>query len=182
MTDRRSGATAVTEKPKTAFWNDRDVRAVIFQILIVLGVLAVGWYLVHNTLANLEQRKIATGFSFLGREAGFSIGESLIPYSAADTYLHAIWVGIINTLLVSVIGIALATVLGTVIGVARLSTNWLVARLASVYVEGLRNIPLLLQLFFWYSLVSEALPPVRQALKLVPDYVFLSQKDRKSVV
>lgn len=176
MTDRRSGATAVTEKPKTAFWNDRDVRAVIFQILIVLGVLAVGWYLVHNTLANLEQRKIATGFSFLGREAGFSIGESLIPYSAADTYLHAIWVGIINTLLVSVIGIALATVLGTVIGVARLSTNWLVARLASVYVEGLRNIPLLLQLFFWYSLVSEALPPVRQALKLVPDYVFLSQK------
>lgn len=175
MTDRRSGA-AVAEKPKTAFWNDRDVRAVLFQILIVLGVLAAGWYLVHNTLTNLEQRKIATGFSFLEREAGFSIGESLIPYSAADTYLHAIWVGIINTLLVSVIGIVLATILGTLIGIARLSTNWLLARLASVYVEGLRNIPLLLQLFFWYSLVSEALPPVRQALKLVPDYVFLSQK------
>lgn len=176
MTDRRSGAAAAAEKPKTAFWNDRDVRAVLFQILIVLAVLAVGWYLVHNTLANLAQRKIATGFSFLGREAGFSIGESLIPYSAADTYLHAIWVGIFNTLLVSVIGIILATILGTLVGIARLSNNWLVARLASVYVEGLRNIPLLLQLFFWYQLVAEALPPVRQALKLIPEYVFLSQK------
>ena len=175
MTDRRSGA-GVIEKPKTAFWNDRDVRAVLFQILIVVLVLAAGWYLIHNTLTNLESRKIATGFSFLTREAGFSIGETLVPYSAADTYARAIWVGIVNTLVISVIGIILATILGTVVGVARLSTNWLLAKLASVYVEGLRNTPLLLQLFFWYALVSEALPPVRQAIKLIPDYVFLSQK------
>ncbi|WP_232302804.1 ABC transporter permease subunit [Elstera litoralis] len=142
----------------------------------MLLVLAAGWYLIHNTLTNLENRKIATGFSFLTREAGFSIGETLVPYSAADTYARAIWVGIINTLVISVIGIFLATILGTLVGVARLSTNWLLAKLASVYVEGLRNIPLLLQLFFWYQLVSEALPPVRQAIKLIPDYVFLSQK------
>lgn len=175
MTDRRSGARVI-EKPKTAFWNDRDVRAVLFQILIVALVLAAGWYLIHNTLTNLESRKIATGFSFLTREAGFSIGETLVPYSAADTYARAIWVGIVNTLVISVIGIILATILGTLVGVARLSTNWLVAQIASVYVEVLRNIPLLLQLFFWYSLVSEALPGVRQAVRIIPDYVFLSQK------
>jgi general L-amino acid transport system permease protein len=177
MVNRPDGTSV--QKPKGSILNDRDVRAVLFQILIVLGVLAAGWYLVSNTLHNLEQRKIATGFGFLGLEAGFSIGESYISYTAADTYSRAILVGIINTLFVSALGIVLATILGTIVGVARLSSNWLVAKLSSVYVEGLRNIPLLLQLFFWYTLIGESLPSVREAVQIIPGAVFLSQKGVK---
>jgi general L-amino acid transport system permease protein len=174
MNNRRDAVSV--QRPKGSLLNDKDFRAVLFQILILAGVIAVGWYLVHNTLANLEQRKIAVGFSFLGRESGFGIGESLIPSSAADTYARAIVVGILNTLMVAVIGIVLSTILGTIIGIARLSSNWLVAKLASVYVETLRNIPLLLQLFFWYTLIGEALPNVGSAIEIIPGAVFLSQK------
>ncbi len=167
--------SATVQRPKTAFWNDRDTRAILFQILIIGGVVLAGWYLVHNTLINLEQRKIATGFGFLNLEAGFEIGESyFVPYSAAENYGRAIIVGIQNTLIVSVIGIILATLLGTLVGIARLSSNWLLARLASIFVEGMRNIPLLLQLFIWYAIISN-LPPVRQAVELLP-HVTISQR------
>jgi general L-amino acid transport system permease protein len=157
------------------FWNDAGVRGVLYQILVVGLVVALGAYLIHNTLQNLSARNIATGFGFLGREAGFAIGESPIPYEPADSYLRAILVGLGNTLIVSVLGIIFASALGLVMGVARLSSNWLVARLATSYVEGARNIPVLLQLLFWYALITEALPATRQAFNPLPG-VFLSNR------
>jgi len=155
--------------------NDPTVRAVVYQLLVIGAVLGLGWYLVSNTLDNLQRRAIATGFDFLNREASFGIGESLIDYSPKDTYGQAFVVGILNTLKVSVIGIVLATFLGTLIGIARLSTNWLLARLATGYVEFIRNIPPLLQLFVWYAVITESMPPVRQAFNPLPG-VFLSQR------
>src|SRR5690606_11831389 len=143
------------------------------QVLLLAAVVGVGWYLVSNTLHNLSTRQIQVGFGFLSREAGFEIAESHIAYAPSDDYGRAFLVGVLNTLWVSVVGIVLATVLGTLIGIARLSPNWLVARLASSYVEFLRNIPLLLQLFIWYGLITELLPAVRQALAF-GDLVFLS--------
>ncbi|QNT70027.1 amino acid ABC transporter permease [Defluviicoccus vanus] len=141
------------------------------------GILLVA-YLVSNTLANLETRNIATGFGFLQREAGFGISESAIPYNPANTYFRALAVGVFNTLKVAVVGIILATFIGILAGVARLSRNWLVARLATCYVEGLRNIPVLLQLFFWYALITEGLPGPRQALNPLPG-IFLSARGLK---
>ena len=156
-------------------WSDPTFRSIVYQI-IVLGLVAAGvWYLVSNTMHNLQVRNIRSGFDFLGREAGFAIGESLIDYSPTDTYWRAILVGLLNTLYVSLAGIVLATLLGVVIGVARLSKNWLIAKLAAVYVEVLRNIPLLIQLFFWYALIVETLPGPRQAMHPVPG-VFLSNR------
>jgi len=140
-----------------------------------LVAFAIG-YLVHNTLANLEARRIASGFGFLGREAGFEIGESaFLRYSASDTYLRALAVGLVNTLTVAAIGILLATGLGTLIGLLRLSVNFLVRTLCTAYVEFVRNVPLLVQLFFWYALITEALPPAREALQPLPG-VFLSNR------
>lgn len=173
----RGGPTAKGTAPprKSSFLNDQRVRGVLYQILTIGAVLAIGWYLVNNTLTNLAARDIATGFGFLEREAGFDISESVIEYSPADTYGRVLVAGLLNTLKVSLIGIALATVLGTLIGIARLSNNWLVAKLATVYVEGLRNIPLLLQLFFWYAIIGVALPHPRQALEPVSGW-FLSNR------
>jgi general L-amino acid transport system permease protein len=159
-------------------WNDPKFRAVFYQVVAVVLVGVGLWYLISNTLHNLSVRNIATGFDFLGREAGFAIGESAIQYSPADTYRRALSVGLLNTLRVAVIGIVLATLLGTLIGIARLSSNWLVAKLASIYVEVMRNIPLLLQLFFWYALISETLPGPRQALSPMAG-VFLSNRGFK---
>ena len=142
--------------------HDLRVRAVLYQVLLVAVVGLVAWFLVSNTTHNLETRKIASGFGFLKREAGFAIGETtLISYSAADTYLQALTVGVLNTFRVSLIGIVLATVLGTLIGLARLSHNWLLSKLAAGYVETLRNVPLLVQLFFWYTVISDNLPGPR---------------------
>lgn len=158
--------------------NDAGVRAVLFQIIAMAIVIAIGWYLVGNTLHNLATRNIQTGFDYLSREAGFAIGETLIPYNATDTYARALWVGVINTLKVSLIGIVFAMLIGVVIGVARLSSNWLLAKLATIYVETLRNIPVLLQLFFWYGLITEVLPAPRQALQPI-EGVFLSNRGFK---
>jgi general L-amino acid transport system permease protein len=151
------------------------VRGIVIQIMFVAAVLALGAFLVHNTLENLSRQNIATGFGFLEREAGFSIGESLIPYSAADTYARAFLVGLTNTLYVASLGIVLATLVGTVMGLARLSTNWLVARLAQIYVETFRNIPLALQLLFWWGLLRGYAPMPRQAWQPLPD-VFVSNR------
>jgi general L-amino acid transport system permease protein len=160
---------------RSAWWNDARVRGVLSQI-VVLGVIGLlAWYLISNTLTNLENRNIATGFGFFEREAGFSVSESPIPYSAADTYLRVLIVGILNTLKVAVVGIVLASILGTIVGVARLSRNWLVSGFATVYVEGLRNVPVLLQLFFWYSMITQTLPHPRQAFNPLPGF-FLSNR------
>ena len=148
------------------WWNDPRIRAIALQLLLVAGVLALGWYLLGNTLHNLESRGITTGFGFLDDQAGFGIIQSLVDYSETSSYGRTFVVGLLNTLLVSALGILLATLLGFVIGVARLSRNWLIARLAAAYIEVFRNIPLLLQIFFWYFAVLRALPGPRQSLDL----------------
>ncbi|MFA5489037.1 MAG: amino acid ABC transporter permease [Candidimonas sp.] len=166
----------ISSSPKRRLaWNDPGTRSLIYQVLIV-GIVGTGvWYLVSNTLHNLSARNISTGFDFLGREAGFAIGETMMPYAPTDTYGRAIMIGLLNTLRVSVIGIIAATLLGTLLGVARLSKNWLVSRVAGAYVEVIRNVPLLLQLFFWYALITENMPGPRQALALLPG-VFVSNR------
>ena len=123
--------------------------------MVGIAVAIVAW-LWSNAIHNLSVRRISTGFAFLGREAGMPIADSWLAYSPKNTYLRAFLVGIVNTLRVAVIGIVLATILGTLIGIARLSSNWLLSRLAAVYVEVLRDMPLLLQLLFWYVLMQGA--------------------------
>ena len=149
------------------------VRAVLLQALFLAAVLGfLGWIL-DNTLSNLEQRGISTGFGFLSAEAGFGILQTLIDYSETSSFGRTFVVGLLNTLLVSALGILLATLLGFSIGVARLSRNWLLARVAAVYIEVFRNIPLLLQIFFWYFAVLRALPMPRHSLSL-GDAVFFN--------
>jgi general L-amino acid transport system permease protein len=157
-----------------SFWYDPRVRAIAYQVLAIGGVIALGVYLVDNTLDNLNERQIRTGFGFLGREAGFEIGESVIEYDPHDSYAKAFVIGLLNTIKVSFIAIVLATLIGTVVGIARLSRNWLVARFASFYIETVRNMPLLLQLFFWYAILTGLLPAVSDALELLPG-VYLSK-------
>ncbi|ONF45265.1 amino acid ABC transporter permease [Marinobacter lutaoensis] len=147
-------------------WYDPRVRALVFQALALAAVFWAGWVLIDNTLANMESRGISTGFGFLDQSAGFGIIMHLIPYDATMSYGRTFWVGLLNTLLVSFLGIVAATILGFLLGVARLSSNWLVARLALVYIEVIRNIPLLLQIFFWYFAVLRNLPAPRQSLEL----------------
>jgi len=171
-----SAAAARSERKLS--WHAPAARALAWQVLAVCGVGLLAWFLVTNTLSNLSARNISTGFDFLEREAGFAIGETLVTYGPTDTYGRAIWVGVVNTLRVAVLGIVLATVLGTLIGIARLSKNWLIARLSGLYVEVMRNVPLLLQLFFWYALITENLPGPRQAYHPMPG-VFLSNRGIK---
>ncbi|MFC0410014.1 amino acid ABC transporter permease [Roseomonas elaeocarpi] len=166
--------------PKRAIrlsWRDERVRAVVWQVLIVALVAAIIWWLVGNTMHNLEVRRIATGFGFLNREAGLPIGEHLIDYTPTSTYFRALLIGVLNTLKVAVVGVILATVLGTLVGIARLSRNWLLGKIAAIYVEVIRDIPLLLQLLFWYT-IMQALPAPRQSLNPVTG-VFLSNRGLK---
>ena len=154
----------------------KKTRAVAYQALALAAVAAALWFLISNTAANLEARRIASGFGFLAREAGFEIGESFfLRYSAGDSYLRALGVGLTNTLMVAALGIVGATVLGTLIGLARLARIALLRTLAAAYVEFLRNVPLLVQLFFWYALITEALPHPRAALEPLPG-LFLTNR------
>ncbi|WP_426956163.1 amino acid ABC transporter permease [Muricoccus radiodurans] len=168
---------APPKKKLTLSWADERVRAIVWQVLIVGAVVGIVWWLVRNTQHNLEVRRIATGFGFLTREAGLPIGESLIEYTPANNYLRALTVGVLNTLKVAVVGVILATILGTLVGIARLSKNWLLSKIAAVYVEVIRDIPLLLQLLFWYTIL-QSLPPPRGALNPVTG-VFLSNRGLK---
>jgi general L-amino acid transport system permease protein len=142
----------------TAYLYDPKVRAAIFQGLLLVALVVLGYEIVINTAENLRKQNIASGFGFLGRTSGFDVSQTLIDYSSKSTYARAFWVGLINTLIVASLGIVIATVLGFIIGLARLSSNWLVSRLALTYVETVRNIPLLLQLLVWYVGVLRALP------------------------
>jgi general L-amino acid transport system permease protein len=160
---RLIGTRAAPRKALRLSWSDPVFRAIFWQVVIVGIIVLIAWYLIGNTSRNLAARHIATGFAFLGRVAGIPIGESPIAYNpAVDTYGTALIIGILNTLRVAAVGIVLATILGTLIGIGRLSSNWLLARLTAFYVETLRDIPVLLQLFFWYS-VLQAMPPPRQS-------------------
>ena len=169
MNPKTAPTTEVADSvPAVPFWRDPVKRGIVFQVVALLVVGAISYYLFSNTQANLERQNIATGFSFLNKEASFEIGESVIPYSAADTYARALLVGALNTVKVAFIGIILTTILGTFIGIARLSHNWLVAKLAGGFIEVMQNIPVLLQLFFWYAIFYEAFPAPRQALHPFP--------------
>jgi general L-amino acid transport system permease protein len=160
---------------KAAYLNDPKIRAILYQVAAIGMVGLLGYYLFTNTVANLQRQSIATGFRFLTKEASFEIGESLIAYSAADTYLKALLVGVLNTVKVAFIGMVFTVILGTFLGIARLSTNWLVAKLSAVYIEVMQDIPILLQLFFWYSFFYDILPAPRDAIEPITG-VFLSNR------
>jgi general L-amino acid transport system permease protein len=175
--DPRLSSSGPPKRPLRLSWSDERVRGIVWQLLVVGLIGAVIYWLWSNTVHNLEVRRIATGFGFLEREAGLPIGESLIEYEPTDTYLRALTVGVLNTLKVAVVGILLATLLGTLVGIARLSGNWLLSKIAGLYVEIIRDLPLLLQLLFWYT-IMQGLPGPRQALNPV-DGVFLSNRGMK---
>jgi general L-amino acid transport system permease protein len=146
------------------WWRDQRVRGVIFQIVVLAAILGFAAYIVSNTAHNLANRGIASGFDFLGRQAGFDISIALIPYTVESSYGRVFWVGLVNTLVLSAVGIVLATVFGFILGILRLSPNWIVRKLAATYLETIRNIPLPLQIVFWYFGVIAALPLVRNAI------------------
>ena len=173
----RVASAGPPKRPIRLSWADERLRGIVWQVLVVGVVFAIVWWLWQNTVHNLEVRRIATGFGFLSREAGLPVGESLIDYEPTDSYLRALTVGVLNTLKVAVLGVIMATVLGTLVGIARLSNNWLLSKLAGFYVEVIRDLPLLLQLLFWYTIL-QGLPGPRQALNPV-DGVFLSNRGMK---
>ncbi len=157
--------TAESEPPKVALWNDPQARALFFQVIVLGGLLLGGGYIVNNTMDNLARQGIASGFGFLDTTAGFAIGYSpFLEYSEENTYARALTVGLLNTILVAVIGVIFATGLGFVMGVARLSNNWLISKIALIYIEMMRNVPLLLQIFVWYFGVLRPLPGPRESI------------------
>jgi general L-amino acid transport system permease protein len=161
--------------PRVAIYNRPRIRAVCYQLILLAAVLWLGFEFALNAKANLDAQKIASGFGFLDNTAGFGINQSLIPYNESDTYARVFFVGLLNTLLVAAIGIVLATILGFFVGIARLSRNWLAARLAGGYVELIRNLPLLFQILFWYLAVLGTLPGPRQSISLFGD-IFLNNR------
>lgn len=161
--------------PRVAIYNRPKIRAVFYQLVLLAALLWLGFEFALNAKANLDAQRITSGFGFLDNTAGFGINQSLIPYNEADTYARVFFVGLLNTLLVAAIGIVLATILGFFVGLARLSRNWLVARLAGGYVELIRNLPLLFQLLFWYLAVLGTLPGPRQSISLFGE-IFLNNR------
>lgn len=147
--------------------NNPTVRGIAFQIVFVLVLGWLVWDIIDNTARNLQKANIAAGYGFLDRTAGFGIIQRMIDYTEASSYGRALLVGLLNTLVVAGLGIVFATILGFIVGVARLSSNWLVSRTATAFVEILRNIPLLLQLFFWYFVVLRNLPGMRERMTLI---------------
>ncbi len=169
-------AAVTGSKPKrVAILNDPRWRSIIFQVVALVVVITIGWYLVTNTQDNMEKRNIGFGLDFLSIPAGFDIIQTLIPYTSSSSYSQAFFVSLINTLLVAIVGIFFATMLGFIAGVARLSSNWLIKNLAAAYVEVFRNVPLLLQIFFWYHAVLKTLPGPRQSLSML-EIFFLNNR------
>ena len=166
-----AGPPVSTTKP----WNDPAVRSIFFQAVLLVSVVASGMYIFGNTADNLARQGIATGFAFLETTAGFGIITHLIEYTEASSYGRAFVVGLLNTLLMAFTGIVAATILGVIIGIARLSKNWLISKMAMVYIEIFRNIPLLLQIFFWYFAVLRALPSPRGSLN-IGDGMFVNNR------
>jgi general L-amino acid transport system permease protein len=157
-----SGAKAAP--PRVAFYNNPKVRGAFYQVVALVVLVGCVYAFAVNARANLAAQGFASGFGFLGNTAGFSINQTLIAYSETDTYSRVFLVGLLNTLLVAGVGIVLATILGFIIGIAQLSPNWLLARLARGYVELIRNLPLLFQILFWYLAVLGTLPGPRDSI------------------
>jgi general L-amino acid transport system permease protein len=180
MSDTAADPRLLRAPPKRGIrlsWADERLRSIVWQVLVVGVVVGIIWWLIRNTQHNLEVRRIATGFGFLSREAGLPVAESLIPYTPTNTYARALLVGVLNTLKVAIVGVILATIFGTLLGIAKLSKNWLLSRLAATYIEVVRDLPLLLQLLFWYA-IMQTLPGPRQSLNPVTG-VFLSNRGLK---
>ncbi len=163
------------QRPSISWLNDARVRSWAAQALVLAVLIAAAGYAVYNIGQNLHKAGITTGFGFLGEPAGFDISQTLITYSSRSTYARALLVGILNTLLVSVLGILFSTLLGFALGVIRLSPNWLVSRMAAAYTEIIRNIPLLLQVLFWYLAILAPLPGPRQALH-INNWIYLCNR------
>ena len=161
-----TAAAEARERPKVSIWNNPRIRSIFVQAVLLLVLTFLFYEIASNTISNLRTRNIAAGFEFLNKTSGFDIIQSLVPYSSGSNYGQAIFVGFLNTVLISVLGIAAATVLGFFMGVMRLSKNWLAAKIATFYIEFFRNIPLLLQIFIWYGVVLQPLPGPKQALDL----------------
>lgn len=159
-----------------SLFSNQKFRGIFFQLLTTIGLVAFLWYITTNMFTNIEQRGITTGFDFFDQVAGFGISESVIAYNDTDsTYLDAFYVGLINTLFVSFVGIFFASIIGLIVGVARLSHNFIISKLALGYIELFRNIPILLQILFWYNIVLAALPSPKQSIVLAEDF-FLNNR------
>ncbi len=165
-----------TSAGKASLFYDPKIRGYVYQFALLAFVGFLIWTAASNAIENLRAQKIASGLGFWHNAAGFDVNQKLIPFSASgSTYGEAFFVGLLNTLLVAAIGIVLATFIGFFVGVARLSSNWVLAKLAMVYVEVIRNLPLLLQLFFWYNAVLKPLPDARNSIAL-PGSIFLNNR------
>jgi len=158
-----------------ALLRNQKIRGILFQLLTVIGLVAFLWYIGSNTVANIEQRGIQTGFGFLDGTAGFGIDQSPIAYSEESTHGRVFFVGLLNTLIISFVGIICATIVGLIIGILRLSRNWLIAKLAKSYVDFFRNIPLLLQILFWYNVVLRSMPSPKQSYNFF-DTIFINNR------
>ena len=162
--------------PGVVWYNDPKWRSLLFQVLTLLAVVALAWSIIHNTAVNLERRHIAQGFDFLSTTAGFDINQTPIDYPKDASYGRAILVGLVNTVIVAVFGIVMATLIGFLVGVGRLSRNAVISSLCTTYVETLRNIPVLLQIFFWYFAVLGLAPHPRNSLQPIPGWVFVNNR------
>ncbi|MEN3292889.1 MAG: ral L-amino acid transport system permease protein [Burkholderiales bacterium] len=163
-----------TSKQSLFSWSTGSGRALIYQVVAVIVLMLVAWFLWSNTVRNLNTMQIRTGFAFLSQPAGFDIGEGLVAFVPEDSYLRALLAGLANTLRVAIAGIILSTLLGTLIGIGRLSKNFLLRRLCGAYVEAVRNVPLLIQLLAWYLVLTQLLPASNEAITLLP-HVYLSK-------
>jgi len=174
-TDSRSPPPQYALRLKRALGGRAGWGGFAVQLTFVMALIWIGYEIAANARANLETQHITSGFSFLKNTAGFDVSQTLIPYSGSDSYIRVFLVGLLNTLLVSVIGICFATFIGFVVALGRLSPNWLVSRVAGGYVEGVRNLPLLFQILFWYLAVLAALPAPRQSISLM-GIIFLNNR------
>ena len=175
-TDTGNPGAALDGAPKVAWHHDPRWRSLFFQVLTLAIVLAAVASIVHNTAVNLEKRHFAQGFSFLSTTAGFDINQTPIAYPKDASYGRALMVGLANTAIVAVIGIIFATIIGFLVGIGRLSHNFVISRLCTVYVETLRNIPVLLQIFFWYFAVLGVMPLPRNSLQPIPGWIYINNR------
>src|ERR1700761_4943301 len=174
-TDSRPPPPQFVAKLRRALGGRAGWGGFAFQILFVAVLIWIGYEIVANARANLQAQRITSGFGFLDSTAGFDVSQNLIPYSGSDSYTRVFFVGLLNTLLVAVIGIFFATVIGFIVALGRLSPNWLLSRISGGYVELIRNLPLLFQILFWYLAVLAALPNPRQSISVFSSF-FLSNR------
>ena len=160
---------------QVAFYNNPENRAIIYQVLALGLIFLLSYFVINNMFTNIEKRGINTGFDFLSSEAGFGILQSLVAYDESDTHGKVFIVGLLNTVLVSVIGIIFASIIGLLVGIGRLSKNFMVSKLSLIYIETFRNIPILLQILFWYNVVLASLPSPRQSISFF-DSIFFNNR------